>query len=101
GGGESPLSEFTYQRFTRDVLRGVRALVDTYPGERVIVGEVNLPDTAAIVPYYGAGDELQLSFYFGLLHAPWDALAFRGIIADVDTQMRDASAWPTWVLSNH
>jgi alpha-glucosidase len=51
----------------RDVdgfLRGVRRLVDSYPSERVLVGEVNIRSTESVVEYYGAGDELHMSFNF-------------------------------------
>src|SRR4051812_24777497 len=49
---------------THVLLRGFRRLLDSYPGERAMVGEVNLSDTRLIRSYYGAGDELHLSFNF-------------------------------------
>jgi alpha-glucosidase len=96
-----PLADFNDQPYSHEVLRGVRALVDSYPGDRVIVGEVNIRLPEAVVRYYGAGDELHLSFNFPPLDAPWDANAFREVVDDVETQFHEAHVWPTWVLSNH
>jgi alpha-glucosidase len=82
-------------------LRAVRALLDSYDGERVMVGEVYLLDTARVAPYYGRGDELHLAFNFPPLFAPWDAGAWRACIEEVQRHLLDAGAWPTWVLGNH
>lgn len=84
-----------------DLLRGIRRVLDGYEGERMVVGEVNLHDSAAIARYYGRGDELHLAFNFGLLYAPWDAQAWRSIIGEVLDAYRPVDAWPTWVLGNH
>ncbi len=96
-----PLSDFNDQPYSHEVLRGLRRLVDGYPGDRVLVGEVNLRGTERIVPYYGTGDELHLSFNFVSLDAPWDAGAFRTCIREVEALYKPVAAWPTWVLSNH
>jgi alpha-glucosidase len=85
---------------THPLLREIRRLVDSYPGDRVTIGEVNLHSTAAIRSYYGAGDELHMAFNFLPLTTPWTAAAWRDVIATVERDLgRDA--WPTWVLSNH
>jgi alpha-glucosidase len=84
---------------THALLRGVRRVLDDYPGERMMVGEVNLTETALIAPYLGAGDELHLAFDFGSLGVPWEAEAWRARIAHVEGIM--GPRWPTWVLSNH
>ena len=52
-------------------LRDIRSLVDGYPGDRVVVGEVYLLSTDAVATYYGDGDELHLAFNFPPLYAPW------------------------------
>jgi alpha-glucosidase len=96
-----PLSDFNDQPSTHDVLRGVRRVVDAYPGDRLALGEVNLRDTDAVLRYVGADDQLHLAFNFRLLDAPWDAAAFRTIVADLDGRLGAAGVWPTWVLSNH
>lgn len=86
---------------THPLLRGVRALLDSYDGERVMVGEVYLLDTARVAPYYGHDDELHLAFNFAPLFAPWEAGAWRFAIEEVQRHLLDAGAWPTWVLGNH
>jgi alpha-glucosidase len=86
---------------THAILRRLRRLVDGYPGERMLVGEVYLLDTSLVAAYYGHGDELHLSFNFPPLYAPWDAAAWRDEIARAEAEFGPRGAWPTWVLSNH
>jgi len=83
------------------LVREFRALLDSYPGERMMVGEVYILDTAKVASYYGSGDELHLAFNFPPLWAPWSAEAWR---QQLDTTYRVLGAvdgWPTWALSNH
>jgi len=83
------------------LLRAIRAVLDGYPGDRVMVGEVNLGSAAQLAPYYGAGDALHLVFNFSLLWAPWDAAHWAERIAESEAALAPAGAWPVWVLSNH
>ena len=83
------------------LLRGIRGVLDRYPGDRVMVGEVNLGSPALLAPYYGAGDELHMVFNFSLLWAPWDAGQWAERIAESEAALTPAGAWPVWVLSNH
>lgn len=46
-------------------------------------------------------DELQQSFNFHWLKAPWSAAAFRRVITDTLRAMEPVGASATWVLSNH
>ena len=87
--------------YTHEILRKVRRLTDSYDGDRVLVGEVNLRQEARIVQYYGSGDELQLTFNFPPLDAPWDPIVWRMIIAEIERRLGPADAWPVWTLSNH
>jgi len=96
-----PLSDFNDQPYSHEVLRGIRRVVDSYPGERVLVGEVNIRSTASVAEYYGAGDELHMSFNFPPLDAPWDPVVFRICVREVEQLLSAPHAWPTWVLSNH
>jgi alpha-glucosidase len=96
-----PISDFNDQPHSHEVLRGVRRLVDSYPGDRVVVGEVNIRSTEAIATYYGSGDELHMAFNFPPIDAPWDPVVFDSVIAQVETHLGEGPAWPTWVLSNH
>src|SRR5262249_42921719 len=43
-------------------LRAIRKLIDSYPGDRVSVGEVYILSTAKVAMYYGDHDELHLAF---------------------------------------
>jgi alpha-glucosidase len=82
-------------------IREMRRLVDSYAGDRVIIGETALPGTQWIAPYYGDGDELHLAFNFGATHTAWDASAWHRRLARIDALLGPRRAWPTWVLSNH
>jgi alpha-glucosidase len=83
---------------THELLRGIRGVLEEYP-ERMMVGEVNLSETALIAPYLGEDDELHLAFDFESLFVPWEAGAWRERIAHVEDVMGER--WPTWVFSNH
>ncbi|MCA5893985.1 DUF3459 domain-containing protein [Isoptericola sp. NEAU-Y5] len=95
------LVAFNDQPHSHEVLRGIRRVVDSYPGDRVVVGEVNIRSTRSVAEYYGAGDELQMSFNFPPLDAPWDPVVLRACVREVERELGRVEAWPTWVLSNH
>lgn len=86
---------------THAYLREIRALLDGYPGDRAMVGEVFLLDTARVGAYYGEGDELHMCFNFPPLYAAWEAAAWREQLALAHSVFDPIDAWPTWVLSNH
>ncbi|HEY8526098.1 MAG TPA: alpha-amylase family glycosyl hydrolase [Acidimicrobiales bacterium] len=86
---------------THELIRGLRRVVDAYPGDRLLLGEVFLLSTERIATYYGAGDELHMAFNFPALWAPWDARRWRRAV-DATVEHIDArGGWATWVLSNH
>ncbi len=84
---------------THEYLRDIRRLVDSYPGDRMVVGEVFLLDVERMATYYGDDDELHLAFNFPAVFLPWDAGAWKSCV-DATIAALGAS-WPTWVLSNH
>jgi alpha-glucosidase len=86
---------------THELIRGMRTVVDSYPGDRVLLGEVYLLSTEQVAPYYGDDDELHLSFNFAPLLAPWDAAVWRTHIATTHRLIDERGGWATWVLSNH
>jgi alpha-glucosidase len=86
---------------THERLRAIRTLIDGYPGDRVIVGEVYLLSTSAVAAYYGHDDELHLSFNFPPLFARWEQEAWTRCIGETVAALAPRDAWPTWVLSNH
>jgi alpha-glucosidase len=96
-----PHSGLNDSPLTHPLLRRIRTVLDSYPGDRMVVGEVYLLDTALVAPYYGQGDELHLSFNFPPLFTPWDATRWRAQITTTTSELDPIGAWPTWVLSNH
>ena len=81
-------------------LRRLRELLDSYDGDRMMVGEVYLLDTTMVAQYYDGGRGLHLAFNFPPLYAPWDAGAWRARVEEV-AELIEPVGWPTWVLSNH
>ena len=82
-------------------LRTIRKLIDAWPGERLMVGEVAVPWTEMVARHYGTNDELHLAFNFPPLFAPWEASSWRERIDQTRSALDARDAWPTWVLSNH
>src|SRR4051812_41016843 len=95
-----PLAGFYDHPSTHPLLRGIRDVLDGYPGDRVSVGEVNLRDLRRVATYYGDGDELHLAFNFRSMDVGWDAGGWAELIEDIARELPD-DAWPTWVLGNH
>ena len=98
---EVPHSSVNDRPETHAILRDLRRLVDAYPGDRVLVGEVYLLSTRQVAPYFGQGDELHLAFDFTSLYAPWDAVRWGERLAEVTAELEPLGAWPSWTLSNH
>jgi alpha-glucosidase len=88
-----------------DVIRRMRAMVDQYPGNRVLIGETYLPNTAELDKWYGgtARDELQLPMDmligFHGDHDKLNAATFRQHIDEVETIVHGSQ--PLLVFDNH
>ena len=83
------------------IYREIRRLVDSYPGDRVIIGELHHPDFEIWAGFYGEElDEIHLPFNFHMLHAPWDAEALRTVIGSVCAALPEG-AYANWVVGNH
>jgi alpha-glucosidase len=82
-------------------LRGIRAVLDDYDGDRMSIGEVYILDPHKVAGFYGNGDELHLSFNFLPLWSDWDPEAWRRQVVDAADAFDPVGAWTTWVLSNH
>ncbi len=80
-----------------DVYRTWRQIIDSYPGDRVLVGEIWLKPLTRLRSFL-AGDQLHTAFNFDYLSAAWDAGALRGVIA---MTLASIGAAAPWVLSNH
>lgn len=104
-GPGSTLLEFDGTTFDTGVvheyLRGIRAVLDEYGGDRMSIGEVYILDPRKVAAFYGDGDELHLSFNFLPLWSEWDATVWRRHIAEALDAFDPIGAWSTWVLSNH
>ncbi|MEO5680678.1 MAG: alpha-amylase family glycosyl hydrolase, partial [Acidimicrobiales bacterium] len=95
-----PHSALNHHPSTHEIVRGLRSVLESYDGDRMMVGEVFLLDTAQVATYYDDGQGLDLSFNFPPLFAPWKASSWRRRIDEVVTEI-EPHGWPSWVLSNH
>jgi alpha-glucosidase len=84
------------------VIRRMRSMVAKYPGDRVLIGETYLPNTAELDKWYGGEkkDELQLpmDMIVGFSNK-LDANNFRNRIEEVETQVHGSQ--PLIVFDNH
>jgi alpha-glucosidase len=97
GPGEHP---FTDRDALHDIYRRWRAIADGYDEQRMLVGEVWLPDAERFARYLRP-DELHTAFNFDFLGCPWDASRMRGSIESALAAHAPVDAPATWVLSNH
>jgi alpha-glucosidase len=85
-----------------DVMRRMRGMVAKYPGDRVLIGETYLPNTAELDKWYGGAkkDELQLpmDMIVGFSNK-LDANMFRARLSEVETQVHGSQ--PLLVFDNH
>jgi alpha-glucosidase len=97
-----PDAELPYsdQDGVHEIYRDWRRIIDEYPGERVFVGEMWLPDPVRFARYLRA-DELHSAFNFDFLGCAWDADDLRMVIDATLAAHAPVGAPPTWVLSNH
>ena len=85
---------------TLGIVRRMRTLMDGYPGERLLIGEVYLP-VSRLVAYYGdCGDGAQLPFNFKLIQANWEAGEIDALTRRYEAAVPEG-CWPNWVLGNH
>ena len=98
----------TDRPFGHELLRRIRVLLDGYPHEPMMVGEVYLLRDGESASYLGdldgddesGGPELHLSFDFRPLHTPWDAERLHRALSKMERDFAEPR-WPTFVLSNH
>ncbi|HEX3806600.1 MAG TPA: alpha-amylase family glycosyl hydrolase [Gaiellaceae bacterium] len=77
-----------------------RAMVDAYPGERFLVGEVFFRDPDRVAAYVRP-DELHLVFNFTLLFEDWASQGIRSAIDRTLASLERIDATPSWVLESH
>src|SRR5262245_5728818 len=83
----------------------MRRLLDEYPGDRVLIGELYLP-LERLIAYYGPDlTAVHLPFNFALLWQAWTREKWHApdvscLIAEYEAAL-PAGAWPNWVIGNH
>jgi alpha-glucosidase len=85
-----------------EVMRRMRAMTDSYAGERVLIGETYVPTTAELDPWYGGArhDELQLPMDTLLgLGTKLDAGTFRARLTEAQSELHGSQ--PLFVFDNH
>jgi alpha-glucosidase len=83
-----------------DIYRSWRAIADAYPGTRVLVGELWLPDRDRFASYLRP-DELHTAFNFDFMARAWDAAGLRASIDATLDAHAPVGAPATWLISNH
>ena len=83
-----------------DIYRSWRKIADSYPGDRILVGEIWLADMERFARYLRP-DELHTAFNFDFLGRPWNADSLRASIDSTIAAHAPVGAPSTWVLSNH
>ncbi len=97
GPGEHPNTD---RDEVHDIYRSWRAVADSYPGTRVLVGEVWMPDPVRFTNYLRA-DEMHTAFNFDFMTRPWRGSELRESIDSMLAAHAPVGAPSTWVLSNH
>jgi len=81
-------------------ITAMRALADSYPGERVLIGEASLP-IKQLMAYYGTEKPgFHLPFNFHLIKSRWDPQVIAALIEEYESHL-SPDQWPNWVLGNH
>jgi alpha-glucosidase len=83
-----------------DVLRELRKLLDSFPGNPVIISEADQPNIVELTKMYGQNDEVQLpmDFQFATVNR-LSAPTFRTLIDEIDRNT--VSGQPYFFFSNH
>jgi alpha-glucosidase len=83
-----------------DIYRDWRKLLDSYPGERILVAEAWVQPAERLAAYVRP-DEMHQAFNFEYLEAAWTAPAQYAVISRSLEACAAVGAPTTWVLSNH
>jgi alpha-glucosidase len=85
-----------------DIIRRMRAMIDSYPGDRVLVGETYLPNVMELDKWYGsaAKDELQLPMDTQVgVRNTLNPTLWRTRLEDAETKLH--GSMPLLVYDNH
>ncbi|MFI2708346.1 glycoside hydrolase family 13 protein, partial [Nocardioides sp. CER28] len=84
----------------QEIYRAWRKVAESYGPDRVLIGELWLPDAERFARYLRPG-VLHSAFNFDFMTAPWTAADLRPSISNT-LELHDGVGAPaTWVLSNH
>lgn len=86
---------------THEICREIRTLVDEYPGDRVLVGEIFSQDPHLAASYQGNGeDELHMAFNMEMLFLHWNGRSFVKALNKWYNAL-PPGGWPNLTMSNH
>jgi alpha-glucosidase len=97
GPGEHP---FMDRDQLHEIYRSWRTIANGYSEQRVLVGEIWLPDAERFARYLRP-DELHTAFNFDFLACPWEPEPMRSSIESALAAHAPVDAPTTWVISNH
>jgi len=83
-----------------EIYRSWRRVLDSYPGDRMMVAEAWIAPQSRLARYIRQ-DEMQQAFNFDYLLAHWDAAELRAVIETSLAASAAVGAPTTWVMSNH
>jgi len=84
-----------------ELYRSFRSMLESYPGDRVSIGELHHPEFDTWAAFYGERqDEIHVPFNFHLTYSAWTADAVRAAVEGVQGAL-PPGAWASWVLGNH
>jgi alpha-glucosidase len=88
------------QEGVHEIYRQWRAVLDEYPGGRILVAEAWVQPEERLARYVRP-DEMHQAFNFPYLEAPWSPAELRQVIDSSLAANETVGATTTWVLSNH
>ncbi len=88
------------QEGVHEIYRQWRAVLDGYPGGRILVAEAWVQPEERLARYVRP-DEMHQAFNFPYLEAPWSPAPLREVITSSLAANATVGATTTWVLSNH
>ncbi len=97
---QEPAHPHTDREGIHEIYREWRRVADSYPGGRVLIGEIWLPDPRRFALYLRP-NEMHSAFNFEFLRCAWDAEALRRTVDETLAAHAPVGAPASWVLSNH
>ncbi|MHB1170961.1 MAG: glycoside hydrolase family 13 protein [Lacisediminihabitans sp.] len=95
-----PTPPYWAQDGVHEIYRDWRRLIDSYPGERVLVAEAWV-EPLTMLARWVRPDEMNQAFNFAYLGTHWAAPDIRSVIDESLSAFAGVGAPSTWVLSNH